>query len=230
MKSKATKIVENQVNRWVRNKNNKSGKSSGKSINPIITISREFGAEGAAIGKKLSEKLDFEFWHNDLLKLISEESGLDEKFLQSLDEKRQQSIKDAMMGMLKTSATNVQYLQSIIKVIKTIEMQGNSIIVGRGANYICTKPKALHVRVVRPKTKRIKSYAAKNTITEPEARRKIDEMDKEREDFVRHHFNQDVNDSSTYDIVINSGTFQQEEIMDIILKSYAQKTDMQITI
>jgi len=228
MKSKATKIVEEQVQRWMRNQNRGRDRRSGKQIKPVITISREFGAEGAAIGKKLSEKLEFEFWHNELLKLISEEAGLDEKFLQSLDEKRQQLIKDNMMGMFKTAATNMQYLQSTIKVIKTIEMQGNSVIVGRGSNYICTLPDALHIRVVCPQKKRVKTYAAKNNISEEEARTIIAEKDKERADFVQHHFNRDVNDSSTYDVIINSGSFEHDEIIEILLKAYETKTGLKV--
>jgi len=226
----ATKIVEDQVKKWARNRYTGHSERSENKIKPIITISREFGAEGAALAKLLREKLEFELWDQELLQLVAEESGSDEKFLQSVDERWQQMIKDAMMGMLKMASTNVRYLRSIIKVIKTIEVHGNGIVVGRGANYICTLPDALHVRVVCAKETRIKRYAEKNGIDYEESKLIVEMKDRERAEFVLNHFKKDVNESDAYDIVLNSGSYSQEKMAAIVVTAYNNKTGLDLNI
>ena len=46
--------------------------------NLVITIAREFGSGGRSIGKMLSEKLSIPYYDKDLIKLASEDSGINE--------------------------------------------------------------------------------------------------------------------------------------------------------
>ena len=52
----------------------------------IITIGREFGAEGHEIGKELAERLGFDFYDKDMLALAAKKSGIDINVLASSDE------------------------------------------------------------------------------------------------------------------------------------------------
>ena len=52
----------------------------------IFTISRGFGSGGRTIGKMLSEKLGIKYYDNSLIKLASEESGINEAFFGLVDE------------------------------------------------------------------------------------------------------------------------------------------------
>lgn len=45
----------------------------------IITIGREFGAEGHEIGKELAQRLGFELYDKDMLALAAQKSGIDRK-------------------------------------------------------------------------------------------------------------------------------------------------------
>ena len=42
----------------------------------VITIARGFGSGGKTIGQMLAKKLDIDYFDNDLLRLASEESGI----------------------------------------------------------------------------------------------------------------------------------------------------------
>jgi len=227
MSAKTTRIVEQQAKKW-SNRNVDALKSKKKQLSkPVITISREFGAEGAALGEKLGEILSYDVWDKNLLQRIAEASGSDEKLLQSMDESRREFIEDTVAGLLNLNSTNLQYIRALMKVIKTIEVQGNSIIVGRGANHICTLKKAMHVRVVCPLRQRVEQYAVKKDITKNEAREIIMQKDKERADFIQHYFHEDVDDASTYDLVVNSGTLNHDQLISIICHAYEKKIEMQ---
>ena len=53
----------------------------------IITVSREVGSGGRTIGKMLSEELGIPFYDTELLRLASDESGINEALFVQADEK-----------------------------------------------------------------------------------------------------------------------------------------------
>ena len=54
--------------------------------NLVITISREFGSGGHKIGTMLSEKLGIPYYDKDLIKLASEQSGINDNLFGLADE------------------------------------------------------------------------------------------------------------------------------------------------
>ncbi|MDX1638657.1 MAG: cytidylate kinase-like family protein [Balneolaceae bacterium] len=220
MVRKVTQIIEDQFRSWRHhNSRNPSGKPKNKSY-PVITISREFGARGAALAEIMGGQIGFKVWDKQLLQAIAKELDSKEEQIETVDERRRKPVEDAMMGFMKRKHTNVNYLLSLIRVVNTIEDFGNSIIVGRGASYICQDASSFHIRVVCPLKMRISGYARRENISKEEAHRIIDEKDSERADFVLHSFNKDVNNAADYDLILNSGTFDLEDLADIAVNAY----------
>lgn len=222
MGRKVTKIIEDQFKTW-RHQNRSIRTPSQKKHYPIITVSREFGALGAALANVLGERVGFKVWDKELLQAIAKELGSDEKFLESIDERRRKPVEDAVLGFMKNKNTNVNYLLSLVRVVHTIEDFGSSIIVGRGAGYICQNDKSFHIRVVSPLKTRIIGYANREHISKDEAYEIIQEKDAERADFIHYSFNKDVTNPSDYDLLLNSATYDLEEMADIAQKAYETK-------
>lgn len=225
------RIINEQIKTWEREN---SGKKiilppRGKTF-PIITISREFGARGAALAALMGEKIGFKVWDRNILQVIAEQLGSDQRMVEEMDETHRELIEDMVAGFLKNVNTNVNYLRSLNKTVKTIEAKGNSIIVGRGANYICSKPTSLHVRIVAPFEIRVKEYAEREGLDKEEALRIVQETDTEREEFVRYYFKKDISNSSDFDVILNSAIFSLEEMMNIVMMAYKQKTNHQLRV
>lgn len=195
---------------------------------PVITISREFGAKGAALARKLGEQLGFKVWDKDLLLMISEQIGGNKGFIYSLDEKTRDLLEDTIFAFMNQKGTNLNYLLHLIKMVRAIEKHGNSVVVGRGGNYICKDPQAFHVRVVAPLKNRINEYAYREEIPWNEASMIVKQIDSERRDFIRHHFNHDVDCSSDYDLVLNSGTYDMDELAEICISAYETKIGKEV--
>lgn len=53
----------------------------------IITIARKMGSGGKTIGKMLSQELGIKYYDRELIKLASDESGINERFFGLVDEK-----------------------------------------------------------------------------------------------------------------------------------------------
>jgi cytidylate kinase len=190
---------------------------------PVFTISREFGAQGTALAAVLASRTGFPVWDKELVAAVAEESGADERILRTLDERAQRMIADAVLGAMTGRYTNLQYLRTLMHVVHTIAAHGSSIIVGRGANYICKPSQALRVRLVCPLKQRIRGYAEREGISLGQARRVVLQRDSEREEFIRRNFKHDVAMPADYDLVLNSGSYDLDQLADVVLAAYEIK-------
>ena len=224
------KIIEKSIKAWEQSSARKNTIVPESKKYPVITISREFGARGAMLAEYMGEKIGFKVWNRDILQPIAEKLERDEEYLESIDEIRRETIEDVITGFMKNISTNDSYLRTLTQVIKTIEEHGNSLMVGRGGNYICENPDSFHVRIVSPLKKRAAEYASGNDISKGKALEIIQKTDQERAEFIQHSFDKDVNNSSDYDLILNSGTFELHDMMLIILEAYERKTGIALKI
>ncbi len=227
---KAAQIIEEQILDWKHRHTITSSRAPKKHVYPVITISREFGARGAAFAAHLARKIGYKVWDKDLLQAITKEVGAGLKMVESVDERRRQTLEDTVTGFFHNLPTNVSYLRSLIRVISTIEDFGNSIIVGRGANYICKNPKALHVRIVSPLKSRMEDYARRENISITEAKRLIEEKDGERMEFINLNFHKNMNEASDYDLVINAKSFNMDEMAGLVIDAYEKKARISVKV
>jgi cytidylate kinase len=223
-----SKIVDKQIKEWLRQTAILSSSLKKPPFFPLITISREYGALGTSLGKKLGNTTGFEVWDKKLLSAISKDLGSDQKLMKTLDERRQQAINDAVTSLIGKVQTNVNYIEALIRTVKTIEAHGHSIIVGRGANYIGEKPNNLHIRLVRPFKSRVAHIAEKKGISIHDARNLVKTKDKEREDYIKRFFFKDLTNESDFDLIINTDTFNTDQVEAMVLNAYEIKTGQKI--
>ncbi len=228
MPMNVSQIVDRQIKVWDRLDEMVSSGEKEPVFFPLITISREYGAPGAALANRLGEKTGFEVWDRELLGPIAKDLDSDQKFLETLDERRKQDIEDAASAFIGKVHTNVSYLRSLIKVVKTIEEHGRAIIVGRGANYICEAHENLTIRLVMPFNSRVQHIAEKQQITIQKAREIVNKKDKERADFIKRFFYKDITTASDYDLIINADTFDLDHMEKMVADAYEIKTGQSI--
>ena len=53
----------------------------------VITIARQYGSGGRTIGEMLANRLGIHFYDKELMKLASEDSGINERLFNTADEK-----------------------------------------------------------------------------------------------------------------------------------------------
>ncbi len=225
------RLISEQVHSW-SHREQKDKRKTGKIEDwPVITISRQYGAQGRSLAEELGKRTGFKVWDKELLSAISEEAGADEKFLASLDERRRKMIDDLLVGSLMGSKiSNTSYFRSLLRVVHTIGIHGKSIIVGRGSNYILKSPDALRVRIVSPLEERIPLIAQREDISEKDAEKMIDVRDKERVDFIQYYFKRDPENNQDYDLVLNSGVFGIGQMADLVLFAYEKKAGKEVPI
>lgn len=221
-------LVERQVTAWKIAKKAHPDEVLKKPW-PAITISRDFGARGREVARQIAETADFSFWDKELVEAIGTEKGASMRLLKSLDEVHVSGIQDAIAGVLIGSTyTNSEYLQSLMRLVHTLGRHGRAVIVGRGAGYILDTESSLHVRFVAPPQTRIRWLANSRHMTEHDAQKLMQKMDKARSEFIKRSFGRDPSDPSAYDIVLNTATFNHDKCCQLVLDAYQTKVGREL--
>jgi cytidylate kinase len=179
------------------------------SLYNFLTISREEGSLGNEIAQKLSHELGWRLYDREIVDYIAHNNHIRESMVLELDEKSQNLMHDTILRLLHMTETvpfgNEEYHEALIKALVAIAAQGQAILMGRGANFVLSRLEhGLHIRITASLEARIERMSKQFQLKPDEARRRLNEMDSERKNFVRHHFRQDFDDLHFYDLVINT--------------------------
>ncbi len=222
-------IIDRQIKRWELEKRRREEeqKSQEKVIlpGPVITVSRERGSRGTYLAKMLAEKLNYQLVHREIIDYIVEDSGVRRRLIESLDEKIRSEIELWVEGVFKGKYLGKSdYFFHLMKSVLAIAQHGETVIVGRGANFILGLKKGFHIRVVAPLEKRMENLVEYKHFNVAEAKKEIERRDKERKEFIHTFFGKNIDDPTYYDLILNSANFQIEEALDLILKAFKSKS------
>ena len=186
--------------------------------NLVITIGRECGSSGRAIGRKLAESLGIKCYDKELLALAAKNSGLCEELFKTHDEKPTNSflyslVMDTYSMGYNTSAymdmpINHKIFLAQFDAIKKIAEEGPCVLVGRCADYALEeRDDVLSVFIHADLEDRIKNVAKLNELTDNKAKDLIHKTDKRRASYYNYYTNKKWGDAESYDICINSSKF-----------------------
>ena len=205
-------FVDQQISIWQEERRIRERKGvEGNVPRPTICVSRQYGARGAAMGRLVAERLGFRFYSDDLIHDIAEQGHVRQQVVESLDERVQDGIAEWVAGLIKRGVfAPSDYLRNLSKVVLTLGRHGKGVIIGRGAHFLLDGATTLRVRVIAPLDVRVARVAARDGLSEAEARAKVTRIDDERVAFNRQHYNADIRDPDHYDLLVNAGTLGVE--------------------
>ncbi len=187
-----------------------------KSLNMVITISRQHGCYGAETAIELQKLLDqgWIVFHKEILEAISKNSGVEQQYIEQFDEKTLPFIDTIVSGFNKPYLTDTSYFNHLRKFLFSLSERGKVIIVGRGANFVLKQ--GFHVRLIAPKAIRLKNLMDMNNYSRNEAEKEIEESDKHRRNYIKKMFDAEVDDPNNYDLVINMKDLNYKETARLI--------------
>lgn len=184
----------------------------------IITIGREFGAEGHEIGKELAKRLGYDFYDKDMLALAAKKSGIDINVLASSDESIMGRFLSPYLTIGKLNPSMGDQLFKVqTDIIHNLAAKGGCIIIGRLADYILRDdPNCLKVFIYAPLEKRVEIIKNKHQIDESSAKKLVKNMDSARKNYYAYYSNGKWNRKEGKDILLNRATFEVAECVDIL--------------
>ena len=200
-----------------------------------ITINRELGSGGRTVGRILGEKLGVPFYDKVIIK------GLEEKYNLTVDEienmksrsnswwsdfERVVSLGPGLTlnsesnykGFTSYPVTTSMLFKAEKEILEGISHDGSCVIAGRLAFYVLKDhPNHMSILIQASMDHRLERVMRKQNLSEEEAAKLINKVDKMREEYVTRFAQTSRYDTRNYDLVINMDGMTEEFVADRIL-------------
>lgn len=197
---------------------------------PVITIARQFGSHGHEVGIKLAEKLGVKYYDKELIAMAAKQSGLSEEVFNQADEKAGNSLLYSMvMGSFPFgthfSGTNEMPINDKLFILQTDIIrkaadEGPCVIIGRCGSYILREyDNVFKVFVHAPAEKRAEWAVKTGQVEAKKSLDFINKKDKQRANYYNFYSNKRWDDLNNYNLTIDTGVFDVDEAVDIIVNA-----------
>jgi cytidylate kinase len=194
----------------------------------IITVEREYGAGGSLVAAELARRRGWQLLDQQLTCEIAKIASVEEAAVARREEKC-----DPLLHRLAKVFWRGSYERSLPigddkifdadelvelahRVINKKALEGNCVIVGRGAPYILrARTDAFHVFVYGSRERKIQRLV-RLKMNEKDAIEMVDTIDKERSAFVRKYFGADWPCRRLYHLMLNSDN-GLEHVTDMVM-------------
>lgn len=193
-----------------------------------VAITRTCGSGGGSyIGCKIAADYGIDFYDQKLLRLASEDSGINETIFAQADEdtrkrllyKVSRSVYDGTD--IPPESGNFLSDRALFahqaKVLCRLLDQESYVCVGRAADFVLKdKPRVLSVFLDAPYEDRIRREMSRQGIGRGEAKRYIDRLDKYRNDYYSYHTGRRWKNLSNYDLCLDTAALGLDNCVALI--------------
>ncbi|MBQ8345738.1 MAG: cytidylate kinase-like family protein [Clostridia bacterium] len=194
--------------------------------NCVVTIARGFGSGGRTIGKLLAKRLDMDYYDSELIRLASEESGInlelfgraDERGKVNLFKRYNQSYGEWVLPPDSSDFVSDDNLFNYqAKIMRDLAQKQNCVLIGRCSDYILRDfPQVARVFVYADDATCLRHVTELYGMTPGEAKAKIESINKGRASYYKYYTGRAWNDASNYDLCINTSKLSFEQAVDMI--------------
>ena len=181
------------------------------------------------IVRELGGRLNWTVWEKEIVRKIASQYKVSEEYIEAKDE-RVDSFIERMVGLFGLGGfesaydippplwlNDAQLVRMTKKIVEDVACDGNTILVGRGANRILENdPNALHIFLYAPLDRRVERVMQAETMNRAEATKRIAGMDKLRADYVHAFYHDDWRDPRHYNLLIDTAQFGERITADLI--------------
>tara|TARA_B110000093_G_scaffold66088_1_gene71805 strand:+ start:18628 stop:19329 length:702 start_codon:yes stop_codon:yes gene_type:complete len=200
---------------------------------PAITISRQFGARGRSISKKIQDALrdgspqdpiPWTCFDEDLVEKVLKDHDLPTSLAKFMPEDSVSEIDSTINEILGRHPSLWTLSKHTVESMVHLFHLGHCIIVGRGGNKVAEGlSNVTRVRFVGTLPQRIKQMINVHGMSSKEAKYYIKQEDYARQRYMKNHFDCDVEDPLDYDLVINTDHYSDEAVVRFVLSAVAAK-------
>jgi cytidylate kinase len=190
-----------------------------------------YGAGGSEIAARVAKSLGWALFDNAVIDAVAERSGLTRAEVSARDE-RIPSIVERIATNLSLGTpesmpaipeapvmmTEERLVDITRRVIEEAVQQGPAVFVGRGAQcLLANRRDSLHVFCHASRSKLVEGAVTRLGVPAKDGERVVTEMNRNREQYVRRHFNREWRDVSNYHVCLDTGWLGLDGASDLIV-------------
>jgi len=196
----------------------------------VITISRQFGAGGKTIGKKVAEELNYTFADEDIVQKIAELAKVSPGWVESVEKEaggRLSRIVNKMVSkplvdrILKDERGYIDeqiYIDYLVLLISQLGEEGDVVFLGRGSQYILNDlPGGYHFLLINSYDNRVQFISEAYNVSQSKATAIVKHEDRRRISLYRKIGKQDYDHPELYHLVINMAKVSMDEAIRLII-------------
>ena len=202
----------------------------------VITINRELGSGGRTVGRLLAEKLGVPFYDKAVIKALQEKYHLTTDEIERLKGRKHGWWADVERILKIDAGMNIDYylpklddapdllttdemFETETQILQDLAAEKSCVVAGRsGFHVFRDHPNHLSILIQASMPYRIERLMHKQNMSEGEARKTIERVDKMRENYVKKYTGVSRYDTRNYQLVISADGKTEEEMANLILK------------
>jgi Cytidylate kinase-like family len=185
-----------------------------------VAISREAGARGGSIGRRLGRKLAWAVYDQELLEYMAQEAAVRQNVVDVPSGGAAAWVEARMEQLLREqNLSQHPLILTLARVVLSLGVRGNVVLIGRGAGCILPRASTLYVRLISPLQERIAYMGEWLRLSQQEAAERVRLRDERRAAFLSTHFHRQPGDIQQYDLVLNSGTLGEDVCAELIARA-----------
>lgn len=189
----------------------------------VITIAREYGSGGHAVGELIAKRLGISFFDGALIRLTAAQSGFTREYIR----KNEQEIGNRFLYEL--YAQNYAYDAKSLpprdaiflaqtKIVRDIAAKKSCVIVGRCSNFILKgRPNTFNVFLHAAREERRERVVRNYGVAPENADAELDRMDSERRNHCRYYTGEDWGLAKNYELTLDSSRLGVEGTAEAII-------------
>lgn len=198
------------------------GTQAGQPV--VITIARDFGAEGHEIGHMLSEELGIPLYDNELLVRASARAGESVSKVAAYDERMAAETMAFLPDRVDATTVSDRLFRSMAQVILDLGSSESCIIEGRLSDYLLrNNPNLIAVLVTAPFEDRVEIVRKKRGLSKKKGAKLVKESQRSRELFYKRYSAGKWRLKDGKDLVVNRAKLGRQGCVDVIAAAYRAK-------
>jgi cytidylate kinase len=183
----------------------------------VITISRQFGAGGLTLGRRLAKRLAYRYVDEFMIREVADKIGVSPEAIRAFEKEGSTKLmkfldklvsKDFINRVISDRYQTVdekKYLGVVTAIVRELHEQGDVVIIGRGGQYILKGlDEVWRMLLVADWDSRLQMVMDSFGLPEQDAEKFIREKDRTRTNFLSLFAEKERhNDPLFYDLVIN---------------------------
>lgn len=183
----------------------------------IISIGREFGSGGHAIGEALAQRFDLPLFDHNLLEHIAQEKNVSHEDLVRYDEKPKSYLFSRTVRGFSNSMEELTARMQFDFLKKKADAGDSFVIVGRCAETVLKgHPALVSIFVLGDWNAKLARIREIYNLSEADAQRRMEREDWKRKNYHNNHCKVKWGDSRNYDLCVNSSRLGVEATVDLL--------------
>ena len=195
----------------------------------VITISKQPGAGGEALGKMIADKLGYTYADRDVIQMIANAANVSPEWVETFENEAgtklsrfiemmvSQRWMDRVLADERGYLDEKIYLDYLVLMIAKLADEGDVVIAGRGSQYILDDhPDAFHILLINSEENRIQFVMSHYNLSKKKALQYIQNEEKRRTNLYKRIGKTDYENPSLYDLVLNMSKYDLESALQAI--------------